>query len=293
MWDDRMKSIFVARTGKGGGLNVADEIERRLQEANMLPTRRKIPRSTMNRLLSAEPFRNRLGFSVSRGKFEFTHDENISMRAIARVAQDLAARELVLGDIWDVDGKRSYLDKLEREGVLPSAVNALTRAATAPKSSKIQLSRPAVAANPSQRATLIPHTDYGIVWPGRLQRHHQIWEELQFRLELKRQPNAISVLLRVLLEMAIENCVKQGPVPVYDGDKLAARALKCANHLHVGGHIDDKQLGMIKKFQQLDQLVSADTMNRYVHSPNFAPSPEHLASMWDSLAEFIVACLRT
>lgn len=293
MWDDRMKSIFVARTGKGGGLNVADEIERRLHEANMLPTRRKIPRSTMNRLLSAEPFRNRLGFSVSKGKFEFTHDENVSMRAIARVAQDLAARELVLGDIWDVDGKRSYLDKLEREGLLPSAVNALTRAATAPRSSKTQLSRPAVAAKPSQRATLIPHTDYGIVWPGRLQRHHQIWEELQFRLELKRHPNAISVLLRVLLELAIENCVKQGPVPVYDGDKLAARALKCANHLHVGGHIDDKQLSMIKKFQQLDQLVSADTMNRYVHSPNFAPSPEHLASMWDSLAEFIVACLRT
>src|SRR5690606_4612720 len=26
-WDDRMKQTFVSRTGKGGGLNVADEIE--------------------------------------------------------------------------------------------------------------------------------------------------------------------------------------------------------------------------------------------------------------------------
>ena len=73
VWDDRMKAIFVARTGKGGGLNVADEIERRLREADMLPTRRKIPRSTLNRLLSAQPFRNRLGISVTNGRFEFTH----------------------------------------------------------------------------------------------------------------------------------------------------------------------------------------------------------------------------
>jgi hypothetical protein len=66
-WDDRMKENFVQRTGKGGGLNVADEIEKRLSAANLLPGRRKIPRSTLNRLLSAEAFRNRVGITVSRG----------------------------------------------------------------------------------------------------------------------------------------------------------------------------------------------------------------------------------
>lgn len=292
MWDDRMKAIFVARTGKGGGLNVADEIERRLREAEMLPTRRKIPRSTMNRLLSAEPFRNRLGFSVTKGRFEFTHSEEVSLRAMARVANDLATREIVLGDIWDVDGKRGYLDRLEREGLLPKATDAIDRkrSGTA-KPSKGSSHKSGTAAKPSTRGTLIPQSDFGIAWPGRLQRHREIWEELQFRLELRRHPNAISVLFRVLLELSIENCVKQCKVPVQDGDKLAARALKCATHLHDAGDIDQKQLGVIKKFQQLDQLVSADTMNRYVHSPNFAPSPEHLMSLWDSLADFIVACL--
>ena len=38
-WNDRMKNNFVIRTGKGSGLNVADEIEKRLREAKMLPTR--------------------------------------------------------------------------------------------------------------------------------------------------------------------------------------------------------------------------------------------------------------
>ncbi|MFZ0847180.1 MAG: hypothetical protein WAM62_15445, partial [Pseudolabrys sp.] len=84
-WDDRMKSNFVSRTGMGGLFNVADEVERRLSTAGMLP-RKKIPRSNMNRLFSGEPFRNRVGFTVNKGKFEFTHDEPIVLRALRRIA---------------------------------------------------------------------------------------------------------------------------------------------------------------------------------------------------------------
>ena len=291
-WDDRMKATFVARTGKGGGLNVADEIERRLADADLLPTRRKIPRSTMNRLLSAEPFRNRLGFSVRKGRFEFTHKEDVALAAMARVANDLATRQLVLGDIWDVDGKRSYLDELEHEGVLPTAADAVAKGASQASRLKAKRqSRPATA-KPSRRTTLIPQKEFNLSWPGRLQRHHQIWEELQFHLELSRHPNAISVLFRVLLELSIENYTTQTKIQIQDNDKLAVRLLKVGRDLHTKGKIDKKQLGVIQKFQHIDKLVSADTLNRYVHSPNFAPSPEHLASLWDSLSELIVVCLK-
>lgn len=292
-WDDRMKATFVARTGKGSGPSVADEIEKRLREANLLPGRRKIPRSTMNRLLSAEPFRNRLGFSMNRGRFVFTHDENVVLAAMARVAEDLANRKLVLGDIWDMDGKRSYLDGLEREGILPTAQHALLKTKAAePQSKKSKVgAQPTTKSAPTPRTTLIPQKDFGLTWPGRLQRHHQIWEELQFHLELTKHPNAISVLLRVLLELAVENYIKQSGILVQDGDKLAARLLKVGRDLQAKGKLDQKQLGVLRKFQQGDKLVSADTLNRYVHSPNFAPSPEHLSSMWDSLADVIVLCL--
>ena len=290
-WDDRMKANFVARTGQGGGKSVADEIEKRLADANLLPERRKIPRSTMNRLLSAEPFRNRLGITMNKGRFEYTHDEDVVLKAMARVAADLANRKLVLGDIWDVDGKRGYLDKLELEGVLPTAQNALTLKSTGAGAPKPKPEKPSKPSKPSQRTTLIPPKDYGLAWPGRLQRHQQIWEELQFYLELNRHPNAISVLLRVLLELSVENYIKQTSLAVQDGDKLAARLLKVGKDLKAKGKIDEKQLGVLSKFQHSEKLVSADTLNRYVHSPNFAPSPEHLASLWDSLAETIVMCL--
>lgn len=36
-WNDRMKNNFVIRTSKSSGLNVADEIEKRLKAAHLLP----------------------------------------------------------------------------------------------------------------------------------------------------------------------------------------------------------------------------------------------------------------
>lgn len=291
-WDDRIKAIFVARTGKAGGINVADEIEKRLEVAGMLPTDRKIPRSTMNRLLSAESFRNRLGFSVIRKHFEFTHNENVALSAMARVADDLSNGRIVLNDVWGVDDKRAYLDKLEREGILPNASHAIQKSNPATVLTKALKAKPSVQEKPTERTTLIPHKDFGLVWPGRLQRHHQIWQELQFFLELRRHPNAISVLFRVLLELSAENYIKQTNLTVQDGDKLSGRVLKIGRDLEAKGKLDSKQMGMLKKFQQEDKLVSADTLNRYVHSPNFAPSPEHLTSLWDSLSEFVVHCLK-
>ncbi len=227
-------------------------------------------------------------------KFEFTHDPAKSLNALARIATDLANRDLVLGDIWDVDGKQRYLDKLASEGVLPIADDSLKASAKAKSETKAETgrSKPTAKTAPTVRSTLIPQKDFGLTWPGRLQRHHQIWEELQFHLDLHKHANAISVLLRVLLELAVENYIKEASVSVYENDKLAIRLEKSALHLSAAGKIDAKQMDIIRKFKQGDKLVSADTLNKYVHSPNFAPSPEHLMSMWDSLANVIVFFLK-
>jgi len=111
-------------------------------------------------------------------------------------------------------------------------------------------------------------------------------------LTLTEHPNAISVLFRVLLELSADNYIAQVRLAnVSPSDPLAKKALRIAEDLHSKGDIDQKYLQLFKKFPQYDGLVSADTLNRYVHSQNFAPSPEHLTALWDALAEFIVRCL--
>jgi hypothetical protein len=292
-WDDRMKSNFVNRTGMGGGISVADEIEKRLSSAGMLP-RKKIPRSTLNRLLSGETFRNRAGITVNKGQFEFTHDEPMALRALRRITEDLANGDVTLNDVWDVDGKRAYLDRLETEGLLPTAAHSLSNkeqhmpgAVTAPTALP-----PRRVQRPTKRITLIPNMFFSIAWSGRLQRHRAIWDELQFHLNLSDHPNAISVLLRVLVELVVENYIQQTRLPtVSANDTLAKRVLRVAEDLHKKGKIDQKYFELLGKFPQKDSLLSADTLNRYVHSPNFAPSSDHLTALWDWMADFVVLCL--
>lgn len=287
-WNDRMKNNFVLRTGKGTGLNVADEIENLLKTARMLPGR-KIPRSNLNRLLSSEAIRNRVGISVRRGRLDFIRDEPATMRALQRIATDLATRVITLDDIWDTESKLEYIDALDAEGILPTVARKKTGPRPVPPAPPPP--RPAPPRPPAW-PHLIPDVDYAVPWSAHLQRHRAIWEELQYKLELTEEPNAVSVLLRVLLELAIDNYVRRcQPAGVQENDKLSNKAAKVANDLHAKGTIDKKYLGAIIKLQQGEGIISVDTLNRYVHSPNFSVSPDHLKMLWETLAEFIVLCL--
>ena len=246
----------------------------------------------LNRLLSAEPLRQRVGISMKGGQFQFIHDQRMSLAALARIANDLASRNIVLGDIWDIDGKQDYLNRLEGEGVLPSSGAVAAETSVTKLKTRVPKPKPSVRVTPTVRSTLIPQTEFGLYWPGRLQRHHQIWEELQFHLDLQKHVNAISVLMRVLIEISLENYIQRAKVNVHENDKLATRLEKASLHLQMSGKIDGKQMDVIKKFKQSEKIISADTLNRYVHSPNFTPSPEHLMSLWDSLSAVIALFLQ-
>ncbi len=290
-WDDRMKDNFVTRSGKATGFNLADEIEQRLKAAELLPKKR-IPRSNLNRFLSSEAIRNRIGISCKNKEFSYTHKPEVVLETLRDVAEDFANGRVVLGDIWDNTGKLSYLERLEGGGKLPSDADVLdTNSNKSPSKPKTK-PKPNAKPKPTRRTNLIPQKEFGILWTGKQQRHHAIWEELQFHLNTKKHPNAVSVLFRVLLELSIDYYVDEHSIQVYANDKLARRVEKVGASLFSHNKIDKKQLDATKKFSQNYQLISADTLNRYVHSPSFAPSPKDLEALWDTLADLIVACLK-
>ncbi len=111
-WDAEAKSYFEKRTGKRTKINVAEEIEKILHGAKRLTPEQRIPRSNLNRLLSAEQFRNRAGVAVDGNKLKFTHEESKVIDALARIALDLISRKKTLDDIWDNNAKRKYLKGL-------------------------------------------------------------------------------------------------------------------------------------------------------------------------------------
>jgi len=289
-WDDRMKRNFVDRTGRSGAVTLADGIEALLGSEGLLPLRRKIPRSTLNRLLSAEPLRNKVGVSFKNNRFQILGERQEVIDTLARIATDLAERDLVLGNIWNTAGKLAYLEKLSREGALPT-VQATQQAfpGFSDRSSDRGYRGPSL--KPQGRRTLIPSKDYGVKWSGALQRVSDIWDELQFKLYLDTHPNAISVMLRVLIELSVDHYLHVKSLPTYQNDKLSNKLERAAKRLLDEALIDRKDFDRVKKIQNHYEIVSTDTLNRFVHSYKLSPSKDQLTAIWDSLADIVVHCL--
>lgn len=302
-WDDRMKRNFVERTGRGRGRTIADEIEALLEKHNKLPSHRDIPRSTMNRLLSSEEFRSRVGIRFLKGKLSFTHNEAVVSLTLQRIAHDLASRKVVLGDLWKAKGKHGYLDSLEEQGMLPKDGDLLpvnipdgpnpkpspNPTPNPPTPSPTPRPKPA----PSKQIHLIPSVDYGINWKGQQTRQKDIWEELQFHLILEQHPNAISVLLRVLIELSVKSYIQETKLQnIHKDDSLANKINKIADDLLKKKLIEKDYKKSLKKIEQVENLISVNTLNRYIHYYDLSPSPTHLKAIWDSLSTFVVLCLK-
>lgn len=286
-WDDRAKRNFVERTGRGGKLNVADEVEAVLAAEDRLPEQR-IPRSTLNRLLSSEPNRERVGVSVQENRFRITHEREAVVSALARIAEDLAASRVVLGDLWDNHGKLTYLNRLEVEGILPAEVDRLPGDGEGlprrPRGRKPKGRPPARAA----QRTLIPADAPHIPWRAEQARARAIWEELQ-NLRLDHSPNAVSALLRILLELAVEGYLQNRGLNL-EGN-LSDKVRSTANDLHHRNIIDRQYFDEIDRLRRHDELISIRSMQRYVHSPDFAPLPKELIAYWTRLGRFTAAAL--
>lgn len=284
-WNDRAKLNFVERTGQGGGINVAAEVERLLAEAGRLP-QGNIPWSTLTRLLSSEEFRNRAGVSTAGRRFRLTHDHNAVTDALYRIASDLANQVITLGDLWNNQGKRAYLNRLEVQGVLPRENERLVVPEEAPRGPR-QLQQREPAPLPPQ-TTFIPADAPHIQWIAAQQRVRAIWEELQ-SLPLREHPNAVSARMRILVELSVESYIAEHGLQV--ADNLSRKVGAVNAHLHQRQIIDRPYYDELERLRQADQLISIASMQRYIHSPDFAPMENELRIYWVRLGRFLVATL--
>lgn len=100
------------------------------------------------------------------------------------------------------------------------------------------------------------------------------------------------MLGRVLLELAVDNYVVRAALTtVSEPDPLVRKLIAAADDLHSKAKIDKRYLQVIRKAQNMDAMISVDTLNKYVHSSRLVPAPDHLTAIWDTFAELIVHCL--
>ncbi|MDE2445842.1 MAG: hypothetical protein KGO94_06670, partial [Alphaproteobacteria bacterium] len=122
-------------------------------------------------------------------------------------------------------------------------------------------------------------------------RLREIWLELGHKLSIFEHTNAVAVLLRVLLELSVDNYGKSSNLILNDNDKLSNKIQKVSGHLNANGKIDAKYLQELTKLQRNEEIISVNTLNRYVHSSTFDASPRHLKMLWNTLSKLIIECV--
>jgi hypothetical protein len=284
-WNDRAKLNFVERTGQGGGVSVAAEVERLLAADDRLPPG-NIPWSTLTRLLSSEEFRNRAGVSTAGRRFRLTHDHEAVADGLQRIASDLANQVITLGDLWNNEGKRTYLNRLEAEGVLPTEAERLKEPVTPGGAPRRRRRNPPPPRPP--QTTFVPADAPHIQWIAAQQRTRAIWEELQ-TLALPDHPNAVSALMRILLELTVEGYINKHDLRTRDD--LSRKVGAVAADLLRRGVIDQRYHDELDRLRRDDQLMSIASMQRYIHSADFAPMESELRAYWTRLGRFLIAAL--
>jgi hypothetical protein len=114
---------------------------------------------------------------------------------------------------------------------------------------------------------------------------------LQLALNYRQHANAISVLFRVLLDLAVEEAIRRERVEVGKRASMVERISKVVDHFVAQQILTTRYAGDIKRLLQGKELLSVETMHRWVHSSQFAPAPADMSALWDTLAEFLVICL--
>jgi hypothetical protein len=286
-WDPEGKSNFLQRTGKDS-VGLGETIEKILKAENLIPLDMQLPWSNLERLLSSEPTRKRAGLSFSGGSLVYLGNKEDNLRTLQRIATDLSSRRIVLGDLWNKVGKNKYLDKLKSEGLAIDRAPG-KRAIPADGEAPIVQSPTRYRTRAPKDKHLISNADENpFINDAECARADRIWRELQFYLEFEVHDNAIAVLMRVLLDIAITHYARTQGIVFSQNDTFARRVSAVADSMLNRGFIDQKGRNIIRKFENDKPIVSAHSMHQYVHNPHFHPGKSDLKAIWNVIRPLIV-----
>jgi hypothetical protein len=74
-------------------------------------------------------------------------------------------------------------------------------------------------------------------------------------------------------------------------DNLSRKVGAVASHLLHRQAIDRAYFDELERIRRADELISVASMQRYIHSPDFAPMENELRAYWTRLGRFLIAAL--
>lgn len=307
--DEARHWIEVRHTGENEGAGVvkwgSDEVSRfrartdapepHFQALNWLEergdlspeVRKEVKASSFKRIIDDADAREKLGVEVVGGKLKLLADEKAVAKALLHVAKDSA--KIKVRDIYSKSDRAKYLDALPKNVKVtltrePGDGVPLDSAESATKPRKP--SKPAPKPK-KPRDKLIPKDCTLNVTDARIR---QIEHELRI-LSLEDHTNAVSVLVRVFLELSVDDYVVAKKLKETPDSTLSKKLLAVAEDLIQRQKLTKHQATPVRRACEKDSFLAAsiNLMHKYVHCQQIFPTPSDLRANWDSLQPFVTA----
>ena len=148
---------------------------------------------------------------------------------------------------------------------------------------------PAKTKPPWDRKRLIEKTK-GLPIPNTESKLNTIHFELASKIDFRDARIAASVLIRLIVERSVAFYAAQKGVILRDNDSLHVRISKVAKKMKELKAITANQSNILRKMGNGEELLSANTLNSWIHDYSHIPTAREVAEFWDNIRFFLIEC---
>ena len=255
------------------------------------------PISTLERLISTPTVRSTLGLDIDKGKLLTELPAEEVLKPLKRIVIDLTEKHINVTQLKSKTQQETYIasfkpsdtaDLSKRSGKSVS-VESFTDKDFQAKPTPVPRRRgPKVGA----RTTVIPKSCKLNVTTSKIA---GIYGELR-TLQLSKHVHAIGVLMRVFLEMSVDDYLENvAKVSLTFKDPKSGRSIdkklkdkvkETIAHLAANGAVEKDFKGIKDAMVDGSNPFSIDTLHAYIHNRFFTPTDKHLATGWDNAQRF-------
>ena len=291
-WDADEKDRFLSRHGGRGLRNYAGQVLDFLSEVDGPNSSKTRIATNVQRLLKTTHVQEKLGLEVVDGVLVSHYPKDQVSKGLRKIADDLRSGRIKVPNIYHDEQRKDYIDGFKK-AELPDPREKLAQPVrlTELPSGRATPVKPKGKPKPKPPRTTVAASDAKLN-PGP-PRINAIYNEL-VGLSADSNPNAGAVLLRVFLELTVDDYLERRSLMSDEQRRNLplAKRLKTVNaDLFQTGGIGSSLRDAIEKVANSQHGLSAGmtTFNQYVHNQYSYPKPTELRTMWDELQPFLEA----
>lgn len=249
------------------------------------------PVSTLDRALTTPHVRQQLGIELADGQVQTKFPKSEVLKGLTKLVDEIGTGTAKVAQFMTVADRVAYIDRFKDEQ-LPDPSSRMDTAAPLSEAPEKPRGKQATGKardkdkqHSTARSKMIPAEFTISIGIPRL---NDIYLELKRKLRVDEVPNAAGILLRVFLELSLDEFIERNGVTLPKDKTLANKVAAVADHMESQGVMTNKQaLPVREAVKSDDKLTLATNLNALVHNRDMTVSGNDLKAIWTRLAPFV------